>query len=427
MSKNKILAFLMALVVMVNGLPFLASNSDELITVEAAEYGTEYLTGVNLDIYNALRPVISDIAAGNVSSTVVTISLEYTYSELGVRSYFRAKDEISRAIDKDKVTAYLIYDCPYEMYWMDKTVEVTLNDSYSRTTDGITAELTFSYYVATDYQGDNEYTVDEEKIALANAAIENAQAIVDEYADATDSEKLTAYKDEICELVTYEYDYEDADYGDIWQIIWVFDGDDSTNVVCEGYSKAFQYLCDISEFDSDVDCYTVTGYVSVGTSVGAHMWNVVSVDGISYMVDVTNSDEDTLGEDGDMFLICADDAVMSNEFGYIITASGYNVSYSYDMTTRRLYDSDVLTLGSAASSTTTTSDSTTSESIMLGDVNEDGYINYLDAMVVLRYDAGIITLTDDQLSAGDVNGDGTVDSLDAILILRYDAGIITEF
>ncbi len=63
----------------------------------------------------------------------------------------------------------------------------------------------------------------------------------------------------------------------------------------------------------------------------------------------------------------------------------------------------------------------------LGDVNEDGSIDYLDAMSVLRSDAELITLTDEQLTLGDVNGDGSVDSLDAILILRYDAGLIDEF
>lgn len=67
-------------------------------------------------------------------------------------------------------------------------------------------------------------------------------------------------------------------------------------------------------------------------------------------------------------------------------------------------------------------DSTTS-----GDVNLDGEINYLDAMTVLRYDAELIDLSDEQLIAGDVNDDDSVDSLDAILILRYDAGLIDSF
>ncbi len=64
---------------------------------------------------------------------------------------------------------------------------------------------------------------------------------------------------------------------------------------------------------------------------------------------------------------------------------------------------------------------------MLGDVNGDEEVDYLDAMTVLRYDAELIELTDTQLSAADVNGDGLVDSLDAILMLRYDAGLIESF
>ena len=64
---------------------------------------------------------------------------------------------------------------------------------------------------------------------------------------------------------------------------------------------------------------------------------------------------------------------------------------------------------------------------ILGDVNEDGEINFLDAIMVLRYDAEIIELEDNQLKVADVNGDGEVNFLDAIMILRYDAEIISSF
>ncbi len=63
----------------------------------------------------------------------------------------------------------------------------------------------------------------------------------------------------------------------------------------------------------------------------------------------------------------------------------------------------------------------------LGDVNQDGDVNYLDAMMVLRYDAMLIELDENQFLAGDVNDDGEVNSLDAIRILRYDAGLIDSF
>ena len=63
----------------------------------------------------------------------------------------------------------------------------------------------------------------------------------------------------------------------------------------------------------------------------------------------------------------------------------------------------------------------------LGDVNEDDKVDFLDAIVVLRHDAEIIQLTDNQMKAAEVNKDGKVDFLDAIMILRYDAEIINGF
>ncbi len=41
MSRGKVLAFLMALIVAVNGLSFAPFSIDETITAEAAEYGAE--------------------------------------------------------------------------------------------------------------------------------------------------------------------------------------------------------------------------------------------------------------------------------------------------------------------------------------------------------------------------------------------------
>ena len=65
--------------------------------------------------------------------------------------------------------------------------------------------------------------------------------------------------------------------------------------------------------------------------------------------------------------------------------------------------------------------------LTMGDVNGDGKVNVLDAVMVLRHDANIIKLNDSQLKAADVNEDGKVDVLDAVMILRYEAGIIKNF
>jgi uncharacterized protein YjdB len=63
----------------------------------------------------------------------------------------------------------------------------------------------------------------------------------------------------------------------------------------------------------------------------------------------------------------------------------------------------------------------------LGDVCIDGIIDAADALLILRYDVGLLSLSPEQLAVADVNGDGRIDAADAILVLRYAAGLINEF
>ncbi len=61
--------------------------------------------------------------------------------------------------------------------------------------------------------------------------------------------------------------------------------------------------------------------------------------------------------------------------------------------------------------------------VLLGDINGDGEVNSVDALLALRYNAGTVTdLTAQQLFQGDVNSDNTVNSVDALEILEYNAG-----
>ena len=64
---------------------------------------------------------------------------------------------------------------------------------------------------------------------------------------------------------------------------------------------------------------------------------------------------------------------------------------------------------------------------ILGDVNGDGKVNNVDAMLVLQYDALLIKEDELDLTVGDVDGDGDVDNVDAMLILQYDAELISAF
>ena len=59
----------------------------------------------------------------------------------------------------------------------------------------------------------------------------------------------------------------------------------------------------------------------------------------------------------------------------------------------------------------------TAEYLLIGDVNGDGIVNTVDAVLILRYSMGLINIEFDTRSI-DINGDGIVDISDAILILR---------
>ena len=112
----------------------------------------------------------------------------------------------------------------------------------------------------------------------------------------------------------------------MYQVSW---HQPDTKVVCEGYSKAFQYLCDLSGFDG---CYTVSGMMRGGTGAGPHMWNIVTLEGKNYLVDVTNCDGNSIGAPDKLFLAGASGSV---ETGY--TCCG--VTYTYDKAIIDLFES----------------------------------------------------------------------------------------
>ena len=69
----------------------------------------------------------------------------------------------------------------------------------------------------------------------------------------------------------------------------------------------------------------------------------------------------------------------------------------------------------------------TSDTGLLGDVNNDGEITLGDAVLLYAYVRGKTDLTADQLSRCDLNNDGTVSLGDAVLLYAYVRGKITSF
>lgn len=310
-------------------------------------------------VYDTLKDFAKRAASGEASSAYeipTDLQLSWSFAELGISGWEDANlgqavgDKMGQTIDLSKILNCLLVDCPADLYWFDKTFQseagtaLSYRYGYTQTParDGVAVSgFKINMVVAEDYRkaGSSIYDLDSTRIQSAQKAMENAGKIVAENAGKSDYEKLVAYRDAICASTSYNTNAANggASYGDPWQLVYVFDGDASTNVVCEGYSKAFQYLCDMS----GINCYTVTGLMDGGTGAGLHMWNIVPVDGLNYLVDVTNCDSGTIGYPDQLFMAGATGSV---EMSYTVAVKSGSIQYTYDSSTRNLYGDGPLTL-----------------------------------------------------------------------------------
>lgn len=293
------------------------------------------LTGADRAVYDILRTEILRVAAGGRTDTAIAIpdldSLSWTEEELGVAGTGRTnvldklEERLYQTLHMDRVYDCLSLDLPYELCW--KANQYSLSYTLSRQEGrAYVRDLVIFLYVSPAYQGGSNTTVSSAKLDAARQAAANARAIVDRHRGQSDYEKLAAYLQEICRLTAYDWSATGGrvSYGDPWQMVYVFDDDPATDVVCEGYAKALKYLCDQTDFDGDVVCYTISGTMNGGR----HMWNVVQMgDGKNYLIDPTNCDDGMSGAPDTLFLIGGP----SSDGGrtYTFAREGHRWSYSY--------------------------------------------------------------------------------------------------
>lgn len=338
---------------------YIAKKMPNRIRLRAVRLSGMSLAEPNRSLYLALRSRILSVASGETGSTVFTIPAAeifnpriFTAEDLGVEAIDTGKNTITwaaanafttileervNAIDFQAVLQCLMNDCPYEMYWFNKSYYPATNtfrrgamrnqetQLYDRLV--IIGDFTVTLHVSQDYatytyeDGEAVYSrteVDPEYGESVSRAAEKAGEILDGTAELTDYEKMCAYRDAICALTDYNREAgEDTPYGDPWQLVWVFDGKPNTKVVCEGYAKAFQYLCGLGT--AEATAISVQGRIPAG----AHMWNVVAFGGHNYLVDLTNYD---LGYD--LFMKGYVDGDVSD--GYFINYGYGTLKYTYN-------------------------------------------------------------------------------------------------
>lgn len=341
------------------------------------------LPGELSSVYNEVKPMVKLVADGTRASTIFEIPGTRTKpkSEWGITGEVISADaltaEASAAIEAafnlDALMQRMLSEMPYELYWFDKTEGIGMSYGVSLSGEILTVKnLKLSMYISQAYAKINEggatydpFTANTAKTSAAKRAAENATQVVAANTAKSDHEKLKAYLDYIKDAVSYNNEAANNNatpYGDPWQLIYVFDNNPSTNVVCEGYAKAFKHLCDLSSFsESDLLCSLVTGTMTVGTSAGPHMWNIVTFGSRNYLVDVTNCDADTVGAPDKLFLCGAAENEPSKK--YTATAGSQSIVYEYDADTLSDYASSDLKLEEMPYSPTSVSGLTVSGTI----------------------------------------------------------------
>ena len=301
-------------------------------------------------LYLALMEQITKVAGGEETSTVFDVPAENLLSP----AYLSAEDLTGDLLDADgnlteeakaainsmivntvhisRVVSCLMADCPFHLYWFAKSYATTYtrkieNDRVTIVDIRIRFHVSQDYADLTDWDGTSKLTrMDTEKYGTVRNAAANIQEILSETAGMDDYSKICSYAERICELASYNNEAirQQLPYGDPWQLIWVFDENPDTKVVCEGYTKAFTYLCDLGT--AEATAISCQGYLNQRTAANAHMWNVVTLEGRNYLVDLTNYD---LGLD--LFMVGYADGSVSA--GYT-TRSGQKYYYNRTYTPR---------------------------------------------------------------------------------------------
>lgn len=276
------------------------------------------LSGDEALAYDALVPLIRQIAAGQRTDTAINIS-DRADADVVV-SFMEPANDFSL----DLVMNALQNDLYAEMFW---------NSIYSNSyafgdQDGQLTSFTFNFCVDPAFRADDAYTLDSGTVAHITDVKASVQDIVQRYEGSSDAEKLMGYWTEIQALTSYtEEPGDSAENIGPWTLVSVFDGDPTTATTDVGYADAFRYLCDLGGLVS---------YKMIGNRDGkGRTWNIVNLDGYNYLVDLP-------GNDSALFLSGAEGTV---DGGYVCTDSnGNKVTYQYGDAFRQLWGSDALTL-----------------------------------------------------------------------------------
>ena len=109
-----------------------------------------------------------------------------------------------------------------------------------------------------------------------------------------------------------------------------------------------------------------------------------------------------------------------NQYQYTEVAIDYNASLAAGLSAYMKYSSGIVSTPTPAPTRTSTS------AVTRGDVNGDGTINIVDALMTAQYTVGL-NPAGFRTAAADTNCDGGINIVDALIIAQYTVGLISRF
>ena len=168
-----------------------ASDGVSLFGISAGDMLNE--GGLEKAVYDDLKPKIEKVADGTISSTKFTVeadisALKWTKEQLGCEivsggsiteaAKNAVAEKFSSMLNTTTVLHALLADCPYELYWFDKTTGIKIGYETSGTSEEIEIKnLTLSFSVSGAYAGSADYTADTTKTGAAKSAVAEVLAV----------------------------------------------------------------------------------------------------------------------------------------------------------------------------------------------------------------------------------------------------------
>ena len=257
-------------------------DTEEINGSRSSAYGYNTLSAEEKKVYNLLKTRIFafDVSAKNATCVERNIERSFYASEMvDVSDYQMTLTQMERI--------YFALEADYPMmFWLDDAI------AYNRTGMFVTK---WYIMVEPDYA---QYSVRRETAqSIEKGIVPFLEEIDNAKVNGADHMELELLiHDMIIEEVDYAYDSrnEPETAAFAHSIVGVFDDKSSTDVVCEGYAKAFHLLATYAGLES---IYAV-GMSGTGFNMGGHAWNLVKVNGNWYNIDLTWNDTNSTAYDG---------------------------------------------------------------------------------------------------------------------------------